>query len=180
MLHAPLASLSHNLFNLDLGIDEKVLRSLLVFLFLVIALRIGGKRELSQLNVLDLVVFLLASNVLQNAMIGNDNSVTGGFIGATTLFVANYVFVRLTFQFPKMRRILEGKARVLLEDGHRIDEALSKESMRESELLDAALDKGFDRLEDVGLIVLETNGHLTVLKKGEQTERWKSGDMMGA
>jgi uncharacterized membrane protein YcaP (DUF421 family) len=174
-----LASLSGNLFDLDLGVDEKVLRSLLVFLFLVVALRLAGKRELAQLNVLDLVVFLLASNVLQNAMIGDDNSVTGGFIGATTLFVANYAFVRLTFQFPKMRRVLEGKPRVLLEDGKLQTEALMRESIRETELLDAALDKGFDSLDEVGLVVLETNGHLTVLKKGQQAERWKRDEMLG-
>ncbi len=94
----PLGSLGGSLFDLHLGIDEKIFRSLLVFIFLAVALRLGGKRELSQINVLDLAVLLLASNALQNALIGNDNSVTGGVLGAGTLFVANYVFVRLTFR----------------------------------------------------------------------------------
>src|SRR3954451_15625542 len=93
----PLGSLDHGVFNLHLAVDEKILRSLLVFIFLAIALRLGGKQELGQLNVLDLAVLLLASNALQNALIGNDNSVTGGVIGASTLFAANYLFVRLAY-----------------------------------------------------------------------------------
>ena len=77
----PIGSLDHGIFDLHLGIDEKILRSVLVFIFLAVALRLGGKRELAQINVLDLAVLLLASNALQNALIGNDNSVTGGVIG---------------------------------------------------------------------------------------------------
>ena len=89
-------SLGDNLFDLHLSV-EKIARSLIVFVFLAFALRLGGKRELGQLNVLDLAVLLLASNALQNALIGNDSSVTGGLLGAGTLFAANYAFVRVTF-----------------------------------------------------------------------------------
>ena len=166
----PLASLDHGIFNLHLGIDEKILRSLLVFIFLAVALRLGGKRELGQLNVLDLAVLLLASNALQNALIGDDNSVTGGVIGASTLFVANYFFVRLTFNNAKARRILEGTPRVLLRNGEADSEALRKEAITETELVDLALEKGFDDLHKVGLIVLETNGQLVVLPP-EQAKR---------
>src|SRR4051794_3564938 len=113
----PLASLDHGIFNLHLGVDEKILRSLLVFLFLAVALRLGGKREMGQLNVLDFAVLLLASNALQNALIGDDSTVTGGVIGASTLFIANYFFVRLTFRSAKARRILEGTPRILLRNG---------------------------------------------------------------
>ena len=173
-----LASLGKNLFDLDLGVDEKVLRSLLVFLFLVVALRLGGKRELAQLNVLDLVVFLLASNVLQNAMIGDDNTVTGGFIGATTLFVANFCFVKLTFHSSKLRRVLEGTPTVLLENGELNERGLKRETIREAELLDAATEHGFDDLKDVGLILLETNGHMVVLDP-KQADRWKRSEMVG-
>src|SRR3954471_11668900 len=104
----PLGSLDHGIFNLHLGIDEKILRLLLVFIFLAVALRLGGKPELSQINVLDLAVLLLASNALQNALIGNDSTATGVVIGAGTLFVANYVFVRLSYRSSRARRILEG------------------------------------------------------------------------
>jgi len=166
MVHLPLGSI----FDLDVDVDEKILRSLLVFVFLAVALRLGGKRELGQINVLDLAVLLLASNALQNALIGNDDSVTGGVIGAGTLFVANYVFVRLTFSSVRARRILEGRPRVLLRNGEPDREALWREAITESELVDVALEKGFSDLGEVGLIVLETNGQMVCLRP-EQAKR---------
>jgi uncharacterized membrane protein YcaP (DUF421 family) len=114
------ASLLRDLFDLGVSPEEKLLRSLLVFVFLVVALRLAGKRELAQLNVMDLAVLLLVSNALQNAMIGNDNSLLGGIIGASTLFVVNYWFVRLTYRSATARRLLEGSPRILLENG-RVD-----------------------------------------------------------
>jgi uncharacterized membrane protein YcaP (DUF421 family) len=152
-----------NIFDLDVGIDEKIARSLLVFVFLAVALRLGGKRELGQINVLDLAVLLLASNALQNALIGNDDSITGGVIGASTLFAANYLFVRLTFSSSRARRVLEGRPRVLLRNGKPVKSALWKEAITETELVNAALEKGFSDLGKVGLIVLETNGQMVCL-----------------
>jgi len=148
----------------DLGVPapEKVVRSLLVFVFLVFALRLAGKRELAQLNVMDLAVLLLVSNTLQNAMIGADNSVLGGIIGATTLFAANYWFVRLTYRNKRAQRIFEGSPRTLLEDGVPDPRALRKEAISEEELRSIAHERGFRRLEDVSRIVLETDGHLSV------------------
>jgi uncharacterized membrane protein YcaP (DUF421 family) len=166
----PLASLDHGVFDLHLGIDEKILRSLLVFIFLAVALRLGGKRELAQINVLDLAVLLLASNALQNALIGDDNSVTGGVIGASTLFIANYVFIRLTFRHSKLRRILEGRPRVLLRNGRLDRKAMDKEAITQEELEDQLLDKGMTSFDGVGLIILETNGKLVFLNK-EQAKR---------
>jgi uncharacterized membrane protein YcaP (DUF421 family) len=166
----PLGSLDHGIFDLHLGIDEKILRSLLVFLFLAAALRLGGKRELAQINVLDLAVLLLASNALQNALIGNDNSVTGGVIGAATLFIANYVFVRLTFRHARIRRVLEGRPRILLRNGKLDRRAMDKEAITQEELEDQLLDKGMTSFDGVGLIVLETNGKLVFLNK-EQAKR---------
>jgi uncharacterized membrane protein YcaP (DUF421 family) len=166
----PLGSLDHGIFDLHLGIDEKILRSLLVFLFLAAALRLGGKRELAQINVLDLAVLLLASNALQNALIGNDNSVTGGVIGAGTLFIANYVFVRLTFRHARIRRILEGRPRILLRNGKLDRRAMDKEAITQEELEDQLLDKGMTSFDGVGLIVLETNGKLVFLNR-EQAKR---------
>lgn len=166
----PLGSLGGSLFNLHLGLDEKILRSVLVFLFLVVALRLGGKRELAQINVLDLAVLLLASNALQNALIGNDNSVSGGFIGAGTLFVANYVFIRFTFRYARIRRILEGRPRVLLRNGDLDYEAMNKEAITQEELEDSLLEKGMTSFDRVGLIILETNGKLVYLNR-EQARR---------
>jgi uncharacterized membrane protein YcaP (DUF421 family) len=159
----PLGSLGGSLFDLHLGIDEKILRSLLVFIFLAVALRLGGKRELAQINVLDLAVLLLASNALQNALIGNDSTVTGGVIGAGTLFVANYVFVRITYRNAMLRRVLEGRPRVLLRNGKLDRKAMAKEAITEEELVDQLLDKGISSFDDVGLIILETNGKLVFL-----------------
>src|SRR3954453_5272644 len=142
----PLGSLDHGIFDLHLGLDEKILRSLLVFVFLAIALRLGGKPERAQINVLDLAVLLLASNALQNALIGNDNTVTGGVIGAGTLFVANYVFVRLTYRSARARRVLEGTPSVLLRNGEPVQKAMRKEAISMPELADIALEHGFSDL----------------------------------
>ena len=173
-----LGSLS-SVFDLDVGVDEKVLRSVLVFLFLAAALRLGGKRELAQINVLDLAVLLLASNALQNALIGNDNSVTGGVVGATTLFVANYVFIRLTFRHARIRRILEGRPRVLLRNGRLDRKAMDKEAITEEELEDELLNKGMTSFESVGLIILETNGKLVFLNR-DQAKRLRPELLAGA
>ena len=173
-----LGSLS-SVFDLDVGVDEKVLRSVLVFLFLAAALRLGGKRELAQINVLDLAVLLLASNALQNALIGNDNSVTGGVVGATTLFVANYVFIRLTFRHARIRRILEGRPRVLLRNGRLDRKAMDKEAITPEELEDQLLDKGMTSFDQVGLIILETNGKLVFLNR-DQAKRLRPDLLAGA
>jgi uncharacterized membrane protein YcaP (DUF421 family) len=166
----PLGSLGGSLFDLHLGVDEKIFRSLLVFAFLAIALRLGGKRELAQINVLDLAVLLLASNALQNALIGNDSTVTGGVIGAGTLFLANYVFVRLTYRNARIRRMLEGRPRVLLRNGKLDRDAMRKEAITEEELVDQLLDKGMSSFDQAGLIILETNGKLVFLTP-KQAER---------
>src|SRR5688572_1959539 len=116
------------------------------------ALRLAGKRELAQLNVMDLAVLLLVSNTLQNAMIGSDNSLLGGIIGATTLFVANYGFVRLTYRSRRARRVLEGLPRTLLRDGVPDAQALRKEAITETELRSIAHERGFPQLEAVSSI----------------------------
>jgi uncharacterized membrane protein YcaP (DUF421 family) len=175
---ACLASLGGSLFDLHLGVDEKILRSLLVFAFLAIALRLGGKRELAQINVLDLAVLLLASNALQNALIGNDSTVTGGVIGAGTLFAANYLFVRITYRNARLRRVLEGKPRVLLRGGKLDRVAMRKEAITEEELEDQLLEKGMTDFSQVGLIVLETSGKLVYLTP-QQARRLKPEMLAG-
>jgi uncharacterized membrane protein YcaP (DUF421 family) len=146
---------------------------LLVFAFLVLALRLAGKRELAQLNVMDLAVLLLVSNTLQNAMIGNDNSLLGGIIGATALFATNYGFVHLTYRSARARRVLEGVPRTLLENGRPDTAALRKEAITESELRSIARERGFERLDDVTLIVLETDGHVAVMGR-EGAEQYRT------
>jgi uncharacterized membrane protein YcaP (DUF421 family) len=169
----PMASLTSDLFVPQVSLLEKGVRALLVFVFLVVALRLGGKRELGQINVLDLAVLLLVSNALQNAMIGPDNSLVGGVVGATTLFVANYLFVRLTFRSRRASRILEGTPTVLLEHGRVHAQALRSEAITVEELHAAALERGFDELADVDLIVLQPNGHLAIMAR-EAAGAWRA------
>src|SRR5437762_5682177 len=97
-----------DMFVMGLPLAEKILRPILVYLFLIVGLRLAGKRELAQLNPFDLVVLLTLSNTVQNAIIGEDNSVLGGLIGATTLLVVNYVVVRFFYAHDKLDRLIEG------------------------------------------------------------------------
>src|SRR2546425_8872083 len=113
-MHSKLFS---DMFYLGLPWAEKVLRPIFVYVFLILGLRIAGKRELAQLNPFDLVVLLTLSNTVQNAIIGSDNSVTGGIIGAATLLLVNYVVVRFLYTRGTLDRIIEGDAEVLIENG---------------------------------------------------------------
>ena len=97
-----------DMFVLGLPIAEKIVRPIIVYIFLIVGLRLAGKRELAQLNPFDLVVLLTISNTVQNAIIGEDNSVTGGLIGAATLLVVNYGVVRFLYCHEKLDRIIAG------------------------------------------------------------------------
>src|SRR5580704_12877052 len=99
-----------DMFVLGLPIAEKILRPVVVYLFLIAGLRLAGKRELVQLNPFDLIVLLTLSNTVQNAFIGDDNSVTGGIIGAATLLLVNFLVVRFLFRHEKLDRLVEGEA----------------------------------------------------------------------
>src|SRR6476660_1953847 len=101
----------------DISILEKIVRPILVYVFLIVGLRLSGKRELAQLNPFDLVVLLTLSNTVQNAIIGDDNTVTGGIIGAVALLTINYAVVRFLYDHRKLDQLVEGKADVLIEDG---------------------------------------------------------------
>src|SRR6202035_1393154 len=106
-----------DMFVLGLPLAEKILRPIFVYAFLVISLRLSGKRELVQLNPFDLVVLLTLSNTVQNAIIGEDNSVSGGLISATSLLVVNYLVVRFLYNHSKLDQLVEGKADVLIDNG---------------------------------------------------------------
>src|ERR1700733_9996683 len=124
--------LSHvfdHMFQLPLPILEKLLRPVVVYLVLVLLLRLFGKRELAQLNPFDLVVLLSLSNTVQNAIIGDDNSVTGGIVGAFSLLAINWLVVRVLFRSPRLTRILEGRAAILVRNGQIALKALARESL---------------------------------------------------
>jgi uncharacterized membrane protein YcaP (DUF421 family) len=154
-----------DMFFLALPIAEKILRPIVVYAFLVVSLRLSGKRELVQLNPFDLVVLLTLSNTVQNAIIGDDNSVTGGVIGATSLLVVNYLVVRFLYKHRKLDQIFEGRADVLVEDGKVKMRNLKRELITMSQLEAAARKQGFDSLSDVQQCVLEAGGTITFVGK---------------
>src|SRR6201996_7478755 len=118
-----------DMFQLPLPILEKILRPVIVYLVLIVFLRLFGKRELAQLNPFDLVVLLSLSNTVQNAIIGDDNSVTGGVIGAFSLLGINWLVVRLLFRSPRLTRALEGRAAILVRNGQIDRKVLQRESL---------------------------------------------------
>src|SRR6201992_1906855 len=129
---------------LGLPIAEKILRPIVVYAFLVISLRLSGKRELVQLNPFDLVVLLTLSNTVQNAIIGDDNSVSGGLIGATSLLVVNYLVVRFLYNHKRLDRLIEGKEDVLIDKGKVKTDRLKKELISMQQLAAAAREQGCD------------------------------------
>ena len=147
-----------DMFSLSLPVAEKVLRAFIVYLFLVALLRVFGKRELAQLNPFDLVVLLTLSNTVQNAIIGDDNTVTGGLIGALTLTAANYLLVRFIFKHRRLDQLLEGTPTTLIEGGRVRKDGLAKELLTESELLMVAHRQGFSSLQEIDRCVLEPGG----------------------
>ena len=168
-----------DLLQPGIPILEKILRPIIVYVFLIVGLRLAGKRELAQLNPFDLVVLLTISNTVQNAIIGNDNSVAGGLLGASTLLAVNWFVVRWTFHHPKVERLIEGTATVLI-DGGQIDQAaLAREFVTIDELSSAARRQGYLSLNDVERAVLEAGGSLTFAPKAETTRVRRHDEIIG-
>jgi uncharacterized membrane protein YcaP (DUF421 family) len=159
-----------DMFVLGLPLVEKILRPIVVYAFLVISLRLSGKRELVQLNPFDLVVLLTLSNTVQNAIIGEDNSVTGGVIGATSLLIVNYLVVRFLYGHKRLDQLVEGRADVLIDNGKVSLERLKKELISPSQLEAAARKQGFESLEGVQQCILEPGGTLTFVAKKPATD----------
>jgi uncharacterized membrane protein YcaP (DUF421 family) len=148
----------------EISIAEKIIRPVIVYLFLLLAFRVAGKRELGQMTPFDLIILLTISNVLQNAMIGNDNSLGGGIIGALTLFILNGVISRVMFRFPRFAHILEGEPTTLIQDGVIVEPNLKREVMTIEELQRALRKHGLE-WEDVVRVqkaLLELDGTVTV------------------
>jgi len=151
-------TLSHLLAPPGLPILEKVLRPVLVYAALVVLLRVFGKRELAQLNPFDLVVLLSLSNTVQNAIIGDDNTLAGGLVGAVSLLGVNYFVVRFMFRHRRLDQMLEGEPTTLIENGKVCEGALARELLTVGELQTVAHRQGFKNLEDVECCVLEPGG----------------------
>jgi uncharacterized membrane protein YcaP (DUF421 family) len=170
----------NDMFTLGVPLLEKILRPILVYMFLVVVLRVFGKRELAQLNPFDLVVLLSLSNTVQNAIIGNDNSLSGGLIGAFALLAMNYLVVRFLFRHRRLDQILEGKATTLIDEGKIVKGALAKELLTRSELMTVLHRQGFDTLAEVERCVLEPGGTFYVQRKMPPAESLQHTEMMAA
>ena len=167
-----------DIFIVGAPLIEKILRPILVYFFLVVALRVFGKRELAQLNPFDLVVLLSLSNTVQNAIIGNDNSLTGGLIGALGLLAMNYLVVRFLFRHRRLDQVFEGKPTVLVDHGHVVKKALAQELLTHAELMMVLHRQGFDSLEEVERCVLEPGGVFYIRRKLPPLDEVHHGETM--
>ncbi|HTQ61665.1 MAG TPA: YetF domain-containing protein [Candidatus Solibacter sp.] len=168
-----------DMFVLGLPLLEKILRPVIVYAFLVVSLRLSGKRELVQLNPFDLVVLLTLSNTVQNAIIGEDNSVSGGIIGATSLLLVNYLVVRFLYGHHKIEQIVEGESDVLVEDGKVKSARLKKELITTAQLEAAARKQGFDSLREVDKCILEPGGTLSFVGKKPASDELRHQEVLG-
>ena len=148
----------------DIPLVEKLVRSVVVYLFLLIAFRLAGKRQLGQMTAFDLVVLLIISNVVQNAVIGNDNSLGGGLFGATVIFLLNAGVAWLTFRFKPIERLVEHTPTVPVRSGRILRENLRRERLSLPEFRAALRRHGVVSLRDVRYAILEEDGHITVLR----------------
>ena len=172
------SKLLSDMFVLGLPVAEKILRPIVVYVFLIVGLRLAGKRELAQLNPFDLVVLLTLSNTVQNAIIGEDNSVTGGLIGAATLLLVNHIVIRYLYTHEKLDRLIEGDADVLIEDGVIMLDRLKKELITLTELEAAAHKQGFASLDVIERAVLDPGGTVSFVSKRPSPDETRHRELL--
>src|SRR5436190_7639240 len=168
----------NSIFVVGAPLAEKVLRPILTYSFLVVALRVFGKRELAQLNPFDLVVLLSLANTVQNAIIGDDNSVTGGFICATSLMVTNYLVIRLLFKHRRPVQILEGHPSTLIRNGSVCKDELAKELITVHELQTVVRRQGFNDIREFEKCVLEPGGAFVMTRKEPSDDEKKHAELL--
>ena len=168
--------MSH-LFVPGIPIAEKLFRTVVVYAFLLLGLRLAGKRELSQLNPFDLVVLLLLSNTVQNAIIGDDNSLIGGIVGAAFLLLINAILVRTLYHYGKLDEI-EGRPDTLIRSGRLLKKHLERELITVAELQAAARRQGIESLANVHECRLETGGALTFIQKTPTSEEIRHHELL--
>ena len=167
-----------DMFHLGLPVLEKMLRPVIVYVFLIVGLRLAGKRELAQLNPFDLVVLLTLSNTVQNAIIGDDNTVTGGLIGASTLLCVNYGVVRFLYGHDRLDRLVEGDPDVLIDNGVVRHDRLRDELITIHELEAAAHKQGFASLDEIDRAVLDPGGTVAFFAKKPTIESARHEEIM--
>jgi uncharacterized membrane protein YcaP (DUF421 family) len=142
-----------------------VLNTVLVYVFILLAIRLFGKKELSQLSVADLVLILLISNSVQNAMVAGDNTLLGGLLAALVLFVLNYLFKLIMFNSTRVKELIEGEPVLLVYKGNVHSRNMEKEKITMDELEAVVREHGVGKIEDVVLSMLEVDGNISVLSK---------------
>jgi uncharacterized membrane protein YcaP (DUF421 family) len=155
-------------------------KSIIIYVFIVGAIRFFGKKELAQLSVIDLVFILLISNSVQNAMVGTDSTVPGGIAAATGLFVVNYVFKLLLKRFPRFSNLVQGHAVLLIYQGKVLHQNCDSAYFTMDELKAAVREHGIEKIEDVDLAVLEVDGNVSVVSNDfkQKTSRKRRGHRM--
>lgn len=139
------------------------LRTAAIYLFMVIALRVFGKKELSQLNTTDVILILLISNSVQNAMVGNNSSLYGGLVAATVLFSINFILKKLMFKYQKFNQLISEKPEVLIHNGNLEFKTLSRLNITSEELREAMREHGIEHFKDVKLSMLEIDGNISII-----------------
>ena len=150
------------------SLAEVVLRTAIVYLFLVAVLRISGKRQVGQLSVLELVVILVISDAVQNSMVGDNTSVYGGLIAVVTLLTLDFLLRSLSRRSKTVRDVIEGEPRLIVRDGRLLRHAIEEEGLGMDDVRAAVREHGLSRIEDVRFAVLETNGTISVIPRDDE------------
>jgi uncharacterized membrane protein YcaP (DUF421 family) len=141
---------------------ELVARAVIIYVFLLVILRMTGRRQVGQLAPFDLVLLLVLSNGVQNAINAGDNSLTAGIVLSVTLIALNVTMANVTWRWRKLEALIEGKPRLLIHNGKMVQQGLAKERITRHEMMAALRDAGVSKIEEVQTAVLETNGHISV------------------
>ena len=152
-------------------ISDIALRSAIIYLIVLLGLRLLGKRHVAQLSIIDLVLVLLISNAVQNAMVGDDTSILGGVVAALTLIVLNYVVTLAAFKFGKVNVLLEGTPTLLIHNGRVIHEHVLKEKLTADELEQAIREHGIENVADVKTAIMEVDGTISVISRVEDEKK---------
>lgn len=158
------------MFQLAVAWWELIIRSVVVYVFLITILRLTGKRQIGQLAPFDLVLLLVLSNSVQNSLNGGDNSLIGGLISAVTLISINHAVGKLTYESKFMESVIEGRPQVLIHDGKLFTDVLEREQLTKHELNAALREAGCSSIEEVHFAVLETNGKISVKPKNPEKQ----------
>jgi uncharacterized membrane protein YcaP (DUF421 family) len=149
------------------SLPDVAIRTAIIYLFLVVAIRVSGKREVGQMSVLELIVILIISDAVQNSMVGDNVSVWGGMVAVATLLILDFALRTLSLRSMRVRKAIQGEPRLLVRDGQLLESALRDEGISPEEVQVAVRAQGIERIDEVALAVLETNGSISVIPRGD-------------